>query len=46
MRVEGKFWQRGIQGSDHQLEEALNHMADFERVLDYKVQPGGWYPAQ
>lgn len=43
--VERKFWQRGMQGSDHQLEEALNHTADFKLVLDYKVRPGGWYPA-
>ena len=44
--VEAKFWQRGMQGSDPQLVEALNHTADFKRVLDLQVQPGGWYPAQ
>jgi hypothetical protein len=44
--VERKFWQRGMHGSDHQLEEALNHTADFKHVLDLKVRPGGWYLAQ
>ena len=44
--VETKFWQRGMQGHCPQLEEALNHTADFKRVLDLIVQPGGWYPAQ
>ena len=43
--VEKKVWQRGLQGSGNQIDEILKHVADFKKVLDLKVEPGGWYPA-
>ena len=43
--VDKRIWQRGLQGSGHQLGEVLKHTAAFKTVLDLKVEPGGWYPA-
>lgn len=44
--VEKKVWQRGLQGSGTGLDEVLKHTSDFKKVLDLKVEPGGWYPAE
>jgi len=43
--VNQRSWQRGLQGSGHQLGEVLKHTADFKTVLDLKGEAGGWYPA-
>lgn len=43
--VDKKVWQRGLEGTGFQLQEALDHMADFKRHLTLIVEPGGWYPA-
>ena len=43
--VDMRFWQRGLQGSDFLLEEALKHTADFKQHLTLVVEPGGWFPA-
>ncbi|MGE5444224.1 MAG: hypothetical protein ACM3SR_06405 [Ignavibacteriales bacterium] len=43
--VEKKVWKGGLKGSSNQLDEVLKHTADFRKVLDLKVEPGGWYPA-
>jgi hypothetical protein len=43
--VDKKIWQHGLQGGGPQLDEVLKRTADFKRVLDLKVEPGGWYPA-
>ncbi len=43
--VEKKVWKSGLKGSSSQLDEVLKHTADFKKVLDLKVEPGGWYPA-
>jgi hypothetical protein len=42
--VDKKIWQSGLQGGGPQLNEVLKHTADFKRVLDLQVEPGGWYP--
>ena len=43
--VEKRTWQSGVQGTGHPLGEILEHTADFKEMLDYIVEPGGWYPA-
>jgi hypothetical protein len=43
--VDKKVWQRGLTGQGNQLGDVLDHMADFEEVLELEYQPGGWYPA-
>ena len=43
--VEKKIWKSGLKGAGNQLDEVLKYTADFRRVLDLKVEPGGWYPA-
>jgi hypothetical protein len=43
--VEKKVWQKGLHGADTSLEEALAHVADFKKVFDLHVEPGGWRPA-
>jgi hypothetical protein len=42
--VEKKVWQEGLKGSGKQLDEMLKHVADFKKVFDLHVEPGGWYP--
>jgi hypothetical protein len=42
--VDKKIWERGVQGSGPQLDELLQHTAEFKQVLDLRVEPGGWYP--
>jgi hypothetical protein len=44
--VEKKAWQSGLQGNRNPVGEMLKHIADFKRVLDLKVEPGGWYPGE
>ena len=41
--VEKKFWQQGMQGTT-ELDNTLDHVADFRKVYDLKIEPGGWYP--
>ena len=41
--VEKKFWQQGMQGKP-ELEKTLAQVADFRKVFDLKIEPGGWYP--
>ena len=43
--VEKRMWQRGVQGTGHLLGEILEHTADFNEMLDYNVERGGWFPA-
>ncbi|MCI0440647.1 MAG: hypothetical protein L0177_16175 [Chloroflexi bacterium] len=42
--VDMKVWKRGLAGEEVQFREMLNHMADFKKFLELKVEPGGWYP--
>jgi hypothetical protein len=44
--VDRKVWQKGLQGSGTQLEDALEHLADFKKHFDLHVEPGGWRPAR
>ena len=41
--VDKKLWKQGLKGGQPQLEETLQHVADFKRVLTLEVEPGGWY---
>jgi hypothetical protein len=43
--VEKKVWQQGLKGNSPRFEETLAHTADFKKVYDITVEPGGWYPA-
>ena len=43
--VEKSIWQSGLTGSGIDIGEVLKHTADFKKVLDLEVEPGGWYPA-
>ncbi len=43
--VDKRIWQRVLQGSGSLLEETLKHTAGFKQHLEFKVEPGGWYPA-
>lgn len=44
--VEKRIWQRELQGSGNPLAEVLQHTAQFKRVRELHVEPGGWYPAK
>ena len=41
--VDKKSWKQGLKGGQPQLEETLQQMADFKRVLTLEVEPGGRY---
>lgn len=41
--IDKKIWQVGLTGGG-QLDEILKHAADFKRVLELQVEPGGWFP--
>lgn len=41
--VDKKLWKQSLEGSEPQLEDALQHVAEFKSVLDLEVEPGGWY---
>ena len=43
--VDKKVWKIGLKGSGGELTEMLKHIADFKKVYDLHVEPGGWYPA-
>ena len=39
------MWKQGLGGSGGALQETLKYIADFKKVYDLHVEPGGWYPA-
>ena len=43
--VEKSIWQSGLKENNSKLGEVLKHTAVFKKVLDLKIEPGGWYPA-
>ena len=45
--VDKRVWKKGLEGSGSggEIGEMLKHIADFKRVYDLHVEPGGWYPA-
>lgn len=42
--VELKFWKKETLDKSAEVENTLNHMADFRKVYDLTIQPAGWYP--
>lgn len=42
--VEKKLWQQGLQEEMPELGKTLESVADFRKVYDLKIEPGGWYP--
>jgi hypothetical protein len=38
-----KIWQRGLQEGGLTESEIFEYLADFKKVLDLKITPGGWY---
>jgi hypothetical protein len=40
-----KVWRSGLKGSGGKITEILRHIADFKKVYDLHLEPGGWYPA-
>jgi hypothetical protein len=43
--VDKKVWKKGLEGGGGEFGEMLKHIADFKRVYDLHVEPGGGYPA-
>lgn len=43
--VEKCVWKKGLEGSGGEFGEMLKHIADFKRVYNLHVEPGGRYPA-
>ncbi|MBA2691507.1 MAG: hypothetical protein H0U65_03305 [Rubrobacter sp.] len=44
--VDKKVWQKGLEGEAPDIENMLDHVADFEREFDLHYDPGGWRPAE
>ncbi|APR87231.1 hypothetical protein A7982_12580 [Minicystis rosea] len=44
--VDRQTWKAGLAGTAQTLDETLEHMAEFKRVLKLEVDPGGWRPAE
>ncbi|SEQ62857.1 hypothetical protein SAMN04244573_01944 [Azotobacter beijerinckii] len=44
--IDKKVWKEGLAGGGEHQGEMLQHVADFKRVLQLVVEPGGWYPAE
>lgn len=42
-----KLWQSQLQngenGANNLTSETFNYLADFKKMLDLKIEPGGWY---
>jgi hypothetical protein len=39
-----KVWQGGLKNEENDVgTEIFNYLADFKKMLDLKVEPGGWY---
>src|SRR5262249_32001970 len=43
--VDRGVWKVGLGGAGSTLDEMLEHVAQFKKVLKLEVEPGGWYPA-
>jgi hypothetical protein len=43
--LDKKVWREGLEGSGQPLGDALDHLADFKKVLSLHYEPGGWMPA-
>jgi hypothetical protein len=42
--MDRKSWQKGLQGGEGAAAATLEQDADFKKVLELHVQPGGWSP--
>jgi hypothetical protein len=42
--VEKRTWQKGLKENSNQIDEVLQHTADFKKVVNLGFEPGGWYP--
>ncbi len=39
-----KLWQSKLQNEANELtSETFNYLADFKKMLDLNIEPGGWY---
>lgn len=38
-----KVWKRGLEGEPVGGKEMFDYLADFKKVMDLQVKPGGWY---
>jgi len=43
--VDKAAWQQGLRGNGHTINEMFEHLADFKKVYDLQIEPGGWFPA-
>jgi hypothetical protein len=43
--LDKRLWRQGLEGRGQPLDEMLAHVADFKKVLELHVEPGGWFPA-
>ena len=43
--VQLKAWKDGLQGKISDLDQILEHVADFRKLLKLEMDPGGWFPA-
>ncbi len=43
--VDKKVWRKGLEGDPAQLDEILDHTADFKKELGLGYDPGGWRSA-
>jgi hypothetical protein len=43
--MDKKAWQQGLRGGGTELAASLEHVAEFKKVFDLKVE-GGWGPAE
>ena len=41
--VDKKVWKKGLGNNPPLLSEVIENTADFKEVLDYQMQPAGWY---
>lgn len=44
--VEKRVWREGLEGHGNKLDKTLDHFAEFKKVLNLEIEPGGWYPAE
>jgi hypothetical protein len=44
--IDKKVWRAGLEGPATPLGAALEHVAEFRKVMELHVEPGGWGPAK
>lgn len=38
-----KLWKQGLDGKQPSFKETIKNASDFKEILDYEMQPAGWY---